>query len=951
MSVEQSGTVRWLVSCFEQIMADRSGTVVTVAVTADKPAPRATVLAEFYHSLAGHRSFSGGWRAALAPGQLGGSLEKRLLPFPPQFCWLGLVASDQPGLEEAQLEAQLRAFGRDGQVDGWLRDATFGELSATISLHPVDCTGDEADQAFAMLGEPVGQRPAAIAAAARALDAVIEQGPLLGAGGVLGVDGPRPHARALMTAALLQRLAARYPVVLAVDDAHRPGPFVEALVASLSATRSPVLIVLAGAPVETSHSTLAGPLGERAETTTTVARSQSPIEPLPPSDTAVAVATVLGAALPTDVFLLSHMTIAAGIASVDADSAETLLDELVGAGWVRCLVPGVFTFTDDSFRNLSDRHLSSVESTELLDSARQALGRGRTADPLVDTLILPSLIALQAEQAAFPHEASIAGKLARLLARCGYLQQAIDVAGELLRTPVERAAIVAWKASLGQQVTAELDEVTKMAVGAASEGGNVETLLIAAALHRHDPRRSAELRSLAIEVLGPCGEDPPPAEARLRLAAARLALTAGSVADMARALGPTQFRWLSSSAAKTLADLKGWAELPGLLARSSDVLSGLQLIDTLRNVAPRSEAMGRALLHRLATLDLFGRIETVGDAAELADAAAGIFRSPVTGSPELAARAQSWRAWCSCVRGDIDGGHATIDALLVSISADLPPEHRIVLDARLWHGRILLADGQPQAALVELDDALGHYGDGDGDGDGSSTFDLGAARLWRVDCLAALGRHAEAATDADRLTDELLAHLPPDHENVLLARHRRGAALTNLGNPGDAIEDLDFVVATRRLLDLPDAPRQLAAQHSRAVCLLRLGRHDEALHDLDQVVTCRDAALAALDERRVNAHADRGVALLMLGRWSEALDDLDQALADRLTTRADDDLSVLSVRQQRILCLNALGRADAAQTELHLLAAAAGAMPDDHPFQAVVRQLSEQLGGLSADVG
>ena len=928
-----------LIAAFDALLTANDPTSVTFSLLSNEPGVGSAALHEFFGVLAQHPKFSGGWQPLLVQGGLWGTLEQHLLPVEPHFCWLGLVASQEPGAEAAQLDAQLRQFGRDGHVDEWLRHATFGQLAATVGPQPIDCAGDEADVAFAMLGEPVGSRAAAVMAATRLLDGVIETHGLLGDGGVLTVDGPRPHARAMMTAAWLQRIAERYPIVLAIDSAHLAGPFLAALVEALHGLRARLLIVLSGH--DDDRRCLSGPLGHLdGHRRALVEPPDSPNASIPGLDS-VTVASVLGAGLPTGIFLLSHVEAAVFFAKLSNPDPQQILDELIEIGWVRRLVPDVYCFADDSFRLWSQRHRIRILSQELIDAAPSALARAVAAD-INDFPVLPALVVLGIAHEADPYLPDVARRLSRLLARCGYPDRALQVAGAFTAKPLDRARLLAWKSAVESISLAECEEVASSALHQAqhlNDPDTVETLLIASALLRQSPGQAADLLARAIGLLGPCDDDPPTPETRLRIAAAHLALVAGSTSEMTRVLGPTERRWLSNEAGDALSELQRWADRPGVIARSTDVLSGLQLIHTIRSIAPNSEAAGLAMLSRLETIEAIGRIDRAPDALALADGAIEAFsRIDRHRTPERW-RARRWRAWCLSRLGDHDRALAEVDALLEEQANNEPTDSVSDLATRLWRGRIQLAAGQPEPALDAFDACLAMYGTILG----PSHPDVLATRLWRADCFSALNRFEAAAAEASDVLDRLSIIVSPEHEQVLLARQRRGSALTNLGLPEDGVADLDSVVTARGRLDLPEATRLLTARHSRAVCLLRLERLDEALADLDEVVLHRAAALAPSDELLINARADRGVVLLLLSRGQDALVDLDEALAQRLGTLPPDDLRVLVLRQQRALCLNAIWRSEDAHTEVDIILATAAHWSPDHPFLAQVHLLHEQL--------
>ena len=941
MTNVHDASVDELVEWFEDT-ASVIGTPHAVVLPCVEPTVRHALIARFYERVALHPRFSGAWLPALAPGSLGGKLDGNLLQIAPRVCWLGIQASEIPGLEAAQIVEQLEAFGRDGHVVDWLAGAAYGgHWRAGLLAQRLESAGDQADLAFACLGDPVGEGASSIAAAVRQLDALLEPGRLLVDGGVLAVDGPRARTRALLAAGWLTRVAETYPLVLVIDEAHRASRFVTELVAAVLATSQPILVILSGRPIAADPNMLAGPFSAIGVPAVHIDVDRNPVvEPL--SIDAGVVAGELAASITDLVFTNAQLTAAAEAAlGIDAKPAA-VLDELRNTGWVRRITVDVCSLTSSVHKQhaLAARPRSHAEPAVIESAVSELFGFERSDASAGESIVI-SLTTYAAQVAN--HRSDAAWRRARLLARSGEIEPALSLGGSIASSAVEQAAVMAWWSASGMSSRAQGGGRAPAfgAVAATDTLGSIEASLIRAALlTATNADIAGVLLRHANDALGDVQPDSGMEETRLRLAAASVALSLGDLDAFDRTLGTARDRWLSRSAAVRLAHLTQWKDQAGLVARSVEVLAGLELIATLRATVPGSEALGYALLSRLELLERLGRLDTVHDAIAVADEAVAIFGGLRRRPPLMAWRARAWRAWCWVRHGRVDDALSELVAVVDEQRGALGDVHSALALTSLFYARALAVAGRADEALVALDRVVDHRSTIGDERDAQ----LLEVRLHRADCFLALGRYDEALADADAVlrcaTDRSLV----DEELELLARHRRGSALANAGDSAAALVELDDVIARRAELDLLDAPRLISARHSRAVAFIRLERHLDALAELDEVLDQRVAALASDDATLVDTRNDRAVCLLLLGRWGEALGDLDEVIAARVATMPAGSAGVVVARQQRAVCLAELARPDEARREIEtILDATRATWPIDHPLIGAVIDLRDRL--------
>ena len=935
-----------LVEWFEDT-ASVIGTPHAVVLPCAEPMARQALVVRFHERIVSHPRFSGAWLPTLAPGSLAGEMDGNLLGIAPRVCWLGIQASEIPGLEAAQLVEQLESFGRGGNVDDWLSGAAYGgHLRASLVAQRLESAGDQADLAFACLGDPVGAGASSIAAAARQLDSLLEPGRLLVGGGVLAVDGPRPRTRAVLAAGWLRRIAETYPVVLVIDEAHRASRFATELVDAMLATSEPMLVILAGRPTAADATVLAGPFGTVGVPAVVANGGRTPLIESLSSDATIVVGE-LATSIADLVFTNDQLANAAAALGIDA-TPQSLLDELRNAGWVRRITADICSLSTSVHKQhaLALRPGSRRETVAPEDGPSALFGLERT-DATAGESIVTSLTTFVARTSTRHRDAT--WRDARLMARSGEIEPALSLAGSIASNAVEQAAVMAWWSASGMSSRVrDRSRVPALgAVVATDTFGTVEASLIRAALLAViNPELAGVLLRHACDALGEVPADPGVEETRLRLAAAGVALSIGDLDVFDRALGSTRDRWLSRSAAMRLAHLAQWKDQVGLVARSVEVLAGLELIAALRATMPGSEALGYALLARLELLERLGRLDTVHDAIAVADEAVAIFGRLRRRPPLMAWRARAWRAWCWVRHGNLDPALDELRALVGEQREALGDVHPAVAAAASFYARALAVAGRADDALGELDRIVAQrsiVGD-------ERDAPLLEVRLHRADCLLALGRYDEALADAEAVLRYATDRSLVDEELELLARHRRGSALANAGDSEAALVELDDVIARRAELDLVDAPRLVSARHSRAVAFIRLERHLDALVELDEVLAQRVAALASNDPTLVDTRNDRAVCLLLLGRWRDALDDLDQVISARVVTLPPDSAAVVVARQQRAVCLAELARPDEARAEIEgIVDVTRTSWPLDHPLIGAVLDLRARLDPAPAE--
>lgn len=157
-------------------------------------------------------------------------------------------------------------------------------------------------------------------------------------------------------------------------------------------------------------------------------------------------------------------------------------------------------------------------------------------------------------------------------------------------------------------------------------------------------------------------------------------------------------------------------------------------------------------------------------------------------------------------------------------------------------------------------------------------------RLQRLRAWATLSRGRLRAAEGDTvgaLEDYREAcRLDPESTE---ATHSYALALADLGRRGEALAQLDLVIAKR--------PGFLDARHNRAALLLQEGDAAGALADCDHAIAAAPPLGASGDHQTLSLLALRATAYRRLGRLNDALADLNELLRER-----PDDAASLTER-------------------------------------------------------
>lgn len=914
-----------LVRRADEVRRGRLDGRVVRLVSHDAPARLAT-LRSLYTRLVEHPRLGGAWPWALPPGALAPALPPTTFPgIPPRVFWFGLCATDDPAVEIAQLCEQLAQLTRFPDLPDWVERIADVSCAALMGSDR-RLTADARSTAFSFLAPERVDSPEAVRSALRTLHELTSDRPLAGDGGLLRLDGPSPAARALLAAGWLERLSRLGVVVLAIDEAHRAGPFLAGLVRELMATEAPALVVLAGEPADRAEADL--PLAGALGGVSSVAGQPTAL----PAGDAGYLGAALAAVCPTGVFAEEHVRVMADAIGV-GDDAGSLYDELVTSGWLRPLTRRVSAFGG------ARRHDAAVaQAPELLGDELLARGAAlcRDAAGRADDEPLPRLLAAAARHAADPDDTDAAWDHAVLLARAGSPADALRIAEPAAAgDPRRDAHVAAWRSLVTGVAPAGGADIA--AVGVAE----VERrLVLAAAGASVDP--AATVGHLVAGLAALADDDTIGVDevGRLRAAAARIFLTVGHVDGVAHALGPEPPAWLPGGVVKRLVELHAHRQSPVLVEREVALAQARHCVQVLTELAPASRVLAQATLGLLALLDDGERLAAAGDEATGAAARARAILERDGEQPPLQRwRARRWEAIVQHRRGDGRAAATALAALVDEQCAAVRADHPDVADTMLRLAQVLLETQRVDEAAAAVDRARRSIDAAGLDEDDSLRLD--ADQAW-AGVLLARGAHQDAAVHTASVVRRRAARWSASDERLLRARSLLASALARDGRPAEALRHLDDVVGRRAAGDLPDGRRLLAARQERAGCLVMLHRYAEALAELDVVVTQRARLVPSSDVTLLSARCDRALCLLMLQRWAEALVDLDPALAVLSVRFAPDDERVLLMRQQRAVCLHALRRTAEALAELDGMVAATATWAREHPFVVgVLRQRTD----------
>ena len=435
-----------LVEWFEDAAA--SGRPLMVRIVEPDPTRRRKAIAAFYGRLAAHRTYGGAWPTSLQSGSLAPQIERVAYGTAPRMFWLAITATGEPLADQAQLAEQLAQLRLLPNAPRWSDAAAFGGYQAALDPHQFEIAGDRADHAIAMFGHPLSET-AQLRAAVRSLDSAVEAYPLLSDGGTLDLDGPRAEARALVTAAWIQRFAEVAPVALVVDNASTLGRFTEALVRRLVCGNVAVLAVLAAGHDDTDQDLAAATADGRA------------ISDLAPD--IIRTACALAGAIPTPLFTLAHVEAAAH--AVSDTTPDAVISGLLSIDWIVRLTEHVWAFpTEHHYRALRNTAASLFGSSNEVAARIVCNVPVRAYDKPITRLVQ------LAAECAHTNDPATRWDYARLLATWGDLDRALATIEPHQRNPAEAAAVHSWRRSCGiDTATGSRADTTGLATGELTE--------------------------------------------------------------------------------------------------------------------------------------------------------------------------------------------------------------------------------------------------------------------------------------------------------------------------------------------------------------------------------------------------------------------------------------------------------------------------------------------------
>jgi tetratricopeptide (TPR) repeat protein len=552
-----------------------------------------------------------------------------------------------------------------------------------------------------------------MAAACRALDDAIESPALVCDGGTLGLDGPRAHARALVAAAWIERLATAVPCVVVLDDAHLAGSFLVHLISCLRATTARILLVLAGAPEQ-------GTLGAMSISTGMADHTE------PDGDSAVStvVARMVAeaAANPSQaVPLLSD--IEPLLEPVDRDSPSEALKLRVAAARVLLHVGEV-----DRARKL----LAPIESQWMAEPIREnldILGRLPSAMARRSVAVLANLHAIAVLHATVPNSAALGHvQLARLdlLDRLNRLPVADDAkalaqsAVAIFRSraediPYDRWTAERWAAVVemhtGNRTTAvtalrALHDQQRTVVESDDSSFQATTLALGRALLVADEPGEALLLldELVLALQADSVNEADALEARHWRAACWIAL--GREADAAHEMQDVVERRAHTLAADDDRLLSSRQVLGSALARSGNLELAMTEFDRVireREQTDVVEAAARldAQASRAGCLTFLGRTDEA--IAELDEVIEMVAARPTPGAGAILAKALSSRAMCLLAAGRWLDAIDDLDVQIDTLSTG-PADALALLYARHQRAVGSQALGYAHAALRDLNE-------------------------------------------------------------------------------------------------------------------------------------------------------------------------------------------------------------------------------------------------------
>ena len=192
--------------------------------------------------------------------------------------------------------------------------------------------------------------------------------------------------------------------------------------------------------------------------------------------------------------------------------------------------------------------------------------------------------------------------------------------------------------------------------------------------------------------------------------------------------------------------------------------------------------------------------------------------------------AQHWHAACLLALGNHDGAKAELTELITKLSTGSPEDELLVASRQLL-GSVLARSGKYDAAINEFDSVV----------DTRLLLDwpdaprVLRARYSRAACLLFLELPHHALTELNSVIADATdgTHVG---DVIRKARNDRAVCFLMSGNHQGALDDLDYVIRDAVTTLGPDDLALLHARQQRAVSLMGLERRGEALAELDAIL-------------------------------------------------------------------------------------------------------------------
>ena len=207
-----------------------------------------------------------------------------------------------------------------------------------------------------------------------------------------------------------------------------------------------------------------------------------------------------------------------------------------------------------------------------------------------------------------------------------------------------------------------------------------------------------------------------------------------------------------------------------------------------------------------------------------------------------------------------------------------------------------------------------------------------------------LGDYPSAVRACSRTRDFRQRYLPPDHADLVRARHVLATVWIQMGEFDGARGLLEDVLAVYERTLPEEHPNRIMVLESLADILLRLGDVSQARAIQEQVLAIQSRVLPDDHLYVQNARNALAVTLHEMGDLSRALALLESVIAVYEASVDEDDASLQAARTNRVRAMRQMGDLEGARAGLEeLLEIQERTLPADHP--ALLR--TKELLGLT----